>query len=112
MLSLNPHEFSTHPETGVPILVRTTPYTRVSRDRGPPLFLQRGQVYSEGGNKPIPEEEWPAWLPDEIRRLTPAAQEEVGFSDYVQKLNKSLEPPQEALPPKEPAPAKYQGGKK
>jgi hypothetical protein len=105
-LQMNPHEFSTHPETGVPVLVRTTPYTRISHEREPPVFLQRGLVYPDGGQKPIPEEEWPGWLIGEIQRLTPAAQEEAGFTDFVQKLNKSSEPA------KEPPSTKYQGGKK
>lgn len=86
-LSLNPHEFSAHPETGAPVLVRIQPYIRVSEGRNPPLFLQSGQVFTEGDGGVVHPEEYPPWLIDAIRRLKKHALAEVGFDKFVQNLN-------------------------
>ena len=98
-LNLNPHEYTVNPETSQPTLLRINPYVRLRQDDGPPLFLQGGQVYSEGGPL-IPREEWPDWLVDAILRLNNSGLEESGFKDFVQDLNKPSAPPNKpAAPP-------------
>jgi len=89
-LNLSPHNFSVNPETNQPVLTRIQAYVRVREGDSPPLFLQGGQVYSEGGPL-IPAEDWPDWLEGHIKRLSPLALEECGFRDWVQNLNKPLE---------------------
>lgn len=91
-LDLNPHQYTVNPETSQPTLIRVTPYVRLREHDGPPLFLQGGQVYSEGGPL-IPREEWPEWLPSAIARLNNVGLEESGFKGYVQDLNRQVAVP-------------------
>jgi hypothetical protein len=90
-LNLSPHEVAVNPDTNQPTLVKITPYVRLRDADDPPMFLQQGKVYSEGGQL-IPQSKWPAWLEDAILQLTPLAQEEAGFTEFVQKLNRPSEP--------------------
>lgn len=59
-------------------LARINPYISISAGGGPSVFLSGGQVHSAGG-KVIPEDQWPAWLPGEIEKLSPQGRIKVGF---------------------------------
>lgn len=105
-LNLSPHEYAVHPDTQQPVLTRVNAYVRIREGMDPPMVLQAGRVYGEGGDF-VPEESWPTWLPGAILKLNPKIQEECGFQGYVQNLNKSgaviqspLAPPQEAPAPR------------
>lgn len=104
-LNLSPHQVSVNPETNLPVITSTDPYIRVSGEGHPPLYLQRGRVFSDAGDV-VPEKSWPHWLLPNILLLTPAAQAEVGFVDFVQNLNTSAEEKPVAQTPKAPLKAK------
>jgi hypothetical protein len=91
-LNLSPHQYAVDPNTQNPILTRVQPYIRIHEGTDPPMFLQAGNVYSEGGGL-VHEQNWPAWLPGMIERLSPGAKEETGFQDFVQISNKPLAAP-------------------
>jgi hypothetical protein len=59
-------------------MVRSQPYTRLNAGEGPPVFIQAGQFFSEGGPVLKPDEV-PDWLDEEIARMTPGARQEVGL---------------------------------
>jgi hypothetical protein len=84
-LNMHPHEFAEHPETHRIVLIRVTPYVRLTEGREA-IYLQAGQVFTEEGPA-IPEERWPDWLPGALLRLNKKAAEEAGFQETIQKLN-------------------------
>ena len=51
-------------------VVRTAHYVRIAAEGNPPLYIQGGAVYSEGGGL---VDEIPDWFWPEVNRLTPAA---------------------------------------
>jgi hypothetical protein len=59
-------------------LVRAIPYIRICAEEGPPIFIQNGTFYSEGGEV-FKKETLPDWAEDEIDALTPEAKKEVGL---------------------------------
>lgn len=76
-LSLITHEYKTI--RGKAVLTRQRPYVRVFAESGPPVFIQGGQFYTEGGQE-IPEAELPDWVWDEIGRMSETAKQEAGIS--------------------------------
>ena len=79
-LSLQVHHYEKAPGSQQSRLVRQTPYVRITRDGHPPIYLQGGRVFGEGG----PEiETLPAWFGEEVARLSPKVREEVGWRPVV-----------------------------
>lgn len=87
-LSTKVHHYQRIPGTTMARLVKVTPYIRLSHatvdEKGgtqatPPVFLQDGQAWSEGGDAPIPTHELPAWVSEALGRLTVQARQEVGW---------------------------------
>jgi hypothetical protein len=77
VLSLRVHHHEKKPGSMESRLVRVTPYVRITRDSHPPLYVQGGRVFSEGG----PEvETLPAWFGEEMARLSPKVREEIGWT--------------------------------
>lgn len=60
-------------------LQKLTPYIRLCEGEGPPVYLQDGQVWSEGGTDALPPDDLPRWFPEALARLTVAARQSVGF---------------------------------
>jgi predicted RNA-binding Zn-ribbon protein involved in translation (DUF1610 family) len=58
-------------------LVETNPYIRLRSGYEPPIFLQGGVAYDEGGAVVA---QWPEWLQQAVAALTPAARAEAGFA--------------------------------
>ena len=83
-------------------LQRTTPYLRLCEGEGPPIYLQAGQAWSEGGAEPLAAEALPAWFDSAVMRLTLQARREVGW-----QLPDDPALPEPPLP--EPPPAKGRG---
>lgn len=75
-LSLKVHWFEKIPGQQQTRLARVTPYARITREGHPPIYVQAGGVFSEGG-KPL--EQLPGWFDEEMARLTPKVREEVGW---------------------------------
>jgi hypothetical protein len=65
----------THNETRV---VRTNHYIRLADGNHPPLYIQGGQVFSEGGPL-VAEEELPDWFWLAAQKCSPDALAAVGF---------------------------------
>jgi hypothetical protein len=72
------HEYQRVPNTTEVRLVRTTPYVRLRGSADdPPLFIQGGQVYSEGGQIIADP---PAWFWDELAKVSDGTLREVGWT--------------------------------
>ncbi len=59
-------------------LIRTDLYTRLSSQGEPPVFLQGGRFYSEGGDEYLGDQ-LPGWVEIELQKLNPSVLEECGF---------------------------------
>ena len=75
-LSLTVHHYEKIPGQQQSRLARVTPYVRIARENQPPIFVQGGQVYSEGGQTLT---QLPSWFDEEMAKLTPTVREEVGW---------------------------------
>lgn len=77
-LNLQVHRYARMPGTNETRLVSSNPYLRLNAGplESPPLFVQQGRVYSEGGEliKDLPE-----WFWEEARKCSPEARREVGL---------------------------------
>lgn len=73
-LSLKPHVYKT--KDGVPTLTRVEPYVRLSSGEGPPIFIQNGAFWTEGGER---VSDPPGWVEDAVDRLDDRTKEEVGL---------------------------------
>ena len=73
------HKYERIPGTaGEARLTGLNPYVRITRGDHPPIYVQGGQVYGEGGG---PIEPLPDWFPAEMARLSPKVRAEVGWRD-------------------------------
>ena len=79
-LSLKTHHFQRIPGTTTVRLQRITPYIRLCEGEGPPVFLQDGQAWSEGGEAALDRAALPPWFSAQLERLTPAARAAVGWA--------------------------------
>ncbi len=59
-------------------LESTNPYLRLCQGSGPPLFIQRGMVYSEGSQR-IKKADLPEWFQEELDKVSKAILNEVGW---------------------------------
>ena len=78
-LSLKVHHYQRIPGTTMVRLQKVTPYIRLCEGAGPPIYLQDGQAWSEGGADPLDVATLPEWFRTGLARLTPAARAEVGW---------------------------------
>lgn len=76
-LSLKTHDTKKLPN-GSQVVVSAKPYVRlVSGGGDPPIFVQGGHFFTEGG----PElKDVPDWVQEELEKLTPVVRKEVGLS--------------------------------
>jgi hypothetical protein len=77
-LDLVVHHFTKVPGTNEMRLVKINPYVRIAHGAEPPLFIQGGRIFSEGGPE-MPTEQLPAWWDKEVSKLSPAVRAEVGL---------------------------------
>jgi hypothetical protein len=77
-LSLRPHEYRTDKRTGRNILTRMNPYVRLRNGDDPPVFLQGGKLYDEGGTE---IKKAPPWVVEHMKVMSDKAKREVGFAD-------------------------------
>ena len=84
--------------TGQMVLIRENPYIRfVSRDKYP-LIIQRGVVYTDGGDK-VPDKEVPDWFWKEARKVDPIKREKIGLI-LPEERPKPVEAAKKATPKK------------
>ncbi len=55
-----------------------SPVVRLAQGMGPPLFIQEGKVYAEGGDE-IPKDQLPGWFHEQVKIMTPQARLEIGY---------------------------------
>ena len=70
------HRYTRVPGTLEMRLVETVPYVRLRSGEAPPLFIQAGVVYDEGGTVVEP---WPEWVVAAMEKLSPVVRAEVGL---------------------------------
>lgn len=56
------------------------PALRLSVKDQPPIFIQGGKTYGDGGD-PIARKDLPEWFHEEIKKASPKALAECGWSD-------------------------------
>lgn len=76
-LDLQVHKYEKVPGTQTTRLAKVTPYLRITRDGHPPLYLQGGKAFGEGGAE---IETLPIWFDEELAKVSPKAREEIGWS--------------------------------
>ena len=74
------HLYEKVPGTDQTRLVKTNPYVRLGRKDHPPIYVQGGQVYGEGGG---PIEPIPDWFAGEMARLSPKVRDEIGWRGTI-----------------------------
>jgi hypothetical protein len=77
-LSLKTHEVTVNKATGEAVGTRVTPYIRLCSGDGPPIFLQGGGYFYEGGEE-VPEDQHPDWLEGMQKKCSPDALKACGF---------------------------------
>ena len=92
-LSLKTHHYSSKGR-GVMTIDKITPYIRLCQGDGPPMFIQEGKVYCEGGSA-VPENQLPKWFEEELAKADPKALKEVKFTGLVTKETKCGRPRKE-----------------
>lgn len=84
-------------------LESVNPYIRLCQGSGPPLFIQRGMVYSEGSQR-IKKTDLPDWFHEELNKVAPARLAEVGWkTEPVKEPNPQPEPKRRGRPSKQEA---------
>ena len=76
-LSLKTHEVTVS-KSGEATGVQVTPYIRLCKDDGPPIFLQSGCYFYEGGEE-VPKDSHPKWLEEMQKKCLPEQLKACGF---------------------------------
>lgn len=73
-------------------LVRTSPYVRLKAGEGPPVFIQGGVLFFEGGDVVKPDQ-LPGWFDAQLRTLNKHTLAEVGWAGLPWEQQTSDETP-------------------
>lgn len=82
-LNLKPHDYKRRQNSNQAVLIKLTPYTRLSYSKtGNPedaeiVFIQEGKFFDQGG-KPLVDDP-PTWVADQIKNMSAAQKREVGL---------------------------------
>lgn len=87
-LSYRVHEMEKAQGTNQAILVRINPYIRITNGNNAPLFIQKGCVFSAGGQQEDMDKV-PGWFWDELEGITEKALTECGFSPEIRAKRKA-----------------------
>lgn len=63
---------------GETVVARVTPYIRLRSGENPPIFVQGGAFYWEGGQR-VKDADLPDWVEPELDKLTPEVRREAGL---------------------------------
>lgn len=88
------HDYQKVPGSMEVRLVKTRPYVRLCREGGPPLYVQEGRIYSEGGPEMDPV---PAWFWEEAGRVAPAVRDETGLASLLAQHTTGTTAPPESV---------------
>jgi len=72
------HKYVRIPGTQEMRLMKVSPAIRICKGMAPPLWIQEGKVYAEGGDE-IPKEKLPDWFDEQVKMMTPQARSEIGY---------------------------------
>lgn len=72
-------------------LIRTNPLIRVRVGESPPIFVQGGRAYAEGGDE-YPLEELPSWFWVEAQKASSAVAQETGLVKLLNDYNLKNKP--------------------
>ncbi len=86
------HVSSRVPNSDEQRLVKTNHYVRIGSDQGPPIYIQGGEIYSEGGPL-LDEKDIPDWFWPEVNKLNDHALRAVKFKIPEDKVG--VRPPDE-----------------
>jgi hypothetical protein len=75
---LKTHDVTVNKATGEAIGTRVTPYIRLCQGDGPPIFLQNGTYFYEGGEE-VPKGDLPDWLEELQGKCSPEQLKACGF---------------------------------
>lgn len=76
-LSLKTHDVTVNKQ-GEATGTRVTPYIRLCEGDGPPIFLQNGRYFYEGGEE-VPSKDMPDWVEVMQDKCSPAVLKACGF---------------------------------
>lgn len=76
-LTLRVHDYRVMPGTNQARLLSMKPYINVKAGNGPPIFIQGGKLWAEGGEE---IKNPPEWFWDEIKKIDPERLKAIGFS--------------------------------
>lgn len=80
MLTLRVHEYTKVSGSQAVRLTKVTPYIRLSSGQGPPIFIQNGKLWSEGGP---PIKDIPDWFYDELAKISKTALAAVNYKEEI-----------------------------
>ena len=80
----NVHKTVHDKETNQMRLTGTNPYKRFVQQGENPINVQSGKFYYDGGGPPIPSQDVPSWVADELKNLTSEALSSLGFGPVVE----------------------------
>ena len=72
------HEYTTG-KKGEPKMLRVRPAVRLRKGDSPPIFVQDGKFWYEGGEEEIPQDELPEWVAGQLDLMSADARREVGL---------------------------------
>lgn len=76
-LDLKTHHVDVNKQ-GEAISTRVTPYIRLMQGGGPPIFLQDGRFFYEGG-KEVPDKDLPDWVEEQMESCSKEQLKACGF---------------------------------
>lgn len=89
--SLKVHEYGRVPGSPFQRIVKATHYVRLTSQGQPPLYIQNGNVYSEGGQYIAHP---PDWFVQGLAKLDPKTLESVKYSFTPKKKDETLAQPE------------------
>lgn len=75
-LSLTPDKVRV--QRGQAVVAESYPYVRLKKDDGPPIYIQNGHYFFEGGPEVKPDQ-FPDWIEEEVNKLNHDTRVAVGL---------------------------------
>jgi hypothetical protein len=85
--TLRVHEYGKVDGSPFTKIIKSSHYIRMSAYGNPPIYIQGGRLYSEGGDE---VKNPPSWFWEEVKKLTDKALEEVKFNPEIYQVKKEV----------------------
>lgn len=90
--TLRVHEYAKIPGSPYQKIVKSRHYIRLCRREAPPIYIQGGKLYAEGGDE-IKSDAIPAWFYEDIKKLDPRQLHAVGYTSVpIEKKKRGPKP--------------------